>query len=90
MRESKIERYLIEQVKQRGGLCRKFKSPARRNVPDQLVFLLTGLLILVECKAPGEKPKRAQLREHARYRARGFRVEVADTIEAVDRLLSAF
>lgn len=38
----------------------------------------------VECKAPGEKCTPGQLRDHARRRALGFRVEVLDTKDAVD------
>lgn len=39
MRESKIEQYLKEQVEAAGGECRKFVSPGRRGVPDQLVLM---------------------------------------------------
>lgn len=42
----------------------------------------------VELKAPGEKPRTSQLREHARMRAMGQHVVVIDSIEGVDELLS--
>lgn len=44
--------------------------------------------IWVELKAPGKKPEPHQLREHRRMRAMGQRVEVVDSIEGVDWLLS--
>ena len=47
----------------------------------------SGRAIFVELKAPGKKPTPAQLRDHARRREMGFRVEVLDSIEAVDRFV---
>ena len=44
--------------------------------------------IWVELKAPGRRVEPHQLREHIRMRAMGQRVEVIDSIEGVDRLLS--
>ena len=41
--------------------------------------------IWVECKAPGEKPRPSQLREHERMRALGQRVLVIDSLEQIDR-----
>lgn len=42
----------------------------------------------VELKAPGEKARPSQLREHARMRAMGQRVVVIDSLEGVEELLS--
>lgn len=44
--------------------------------------------IWVELKATGKKPESHQLREHVRMRRMGQRVEVIDSIEGVDGLLS--
>ena len=43
--------------------------------------------IFIELKAPGKKPKPAQQRDHERRREMGFRVEVLDSIEAVDEFV---
>lgn len=86
MRESKIEQHLKACVERAGGLCLKFVSPGRRNVPDRIVFL-QGAVVLVELKAPGGKPNAGQLREHERLRKTGARVEVIDTIEGCDSLV---
>jgi hypothetical protein len=98
VRESQVEAHLRKRVEALGGLCYKFVSPGRRHVPDRIVLLPTtglalrrgeplGRTIFVELKAPGKKPTPGQLREHARLRELGFRVEVLDSIEAVDNFV---
>lgn len=79
IREDSIEDHLVKQVKKAGGIAYKFISPGRRSVPDRLVLLPDGKVIFVECKAPGEKPTAAQLREHKKIRALGFAVWVLDS-----------
>lgn len=78
VREDVIERHLVNEVKKAGGIAYKFVSPGRRAVPDRLVLLPGGKVIFVECKAPGEKPRPDQLREHARLFALGHQVVVLD------------
>lgn len=93
MRESKIETHLREQIEAIGGLCYKFVSPGRRNVPDRIVLLpaiyelCDPRTIFVELKAPGKKPTLGQSREHERLRRFGFQVEVLDSIEAVNNFV---
>lgn len=79
VREDVIERNLVNEVKKAGGIAYKFVSPGRRAVPDRLVLLPGGKVIFVECKAPGEKPRPDQLREHARLFALGHQVVVLDS-----------
>lgn len=99
-RESEIEKYLVERVKALGGEVRKVKWIGRHGAPDRLVMLpycgewakrewvhRGGVVIWVELKAPGEKPKPHQVREHERMRRMGQRVEVIDSFEGVDNLL---
>jgi len=78
-RESTIEKHLVAEVKKAGGMAYKFVSPGRRSVPDRLVLLPGGRAVFVECKAPGEKPRPDQLREHERLRALGFAVVTLDS-----------
>lgn len=101
MRESDVEDYLVERVKAMGGEVRKVKWIGRHGAPDRLVMLpgntvvehCNGYLlyasrtIWVELKAPGEKPKPHQAREHERMRRMGQRVEVVDSYERVDEVL---
>lgn len=44
--------------------------------------------IWVELKAPGEKAKPHQVREHERMRKMGQRVEIVDSFERVDEVLA--
>lgn len=103
MRESDIEKHLVNRVVELGGEVRKVKWIGRRGAPDRLVMLPStiklaptlfpkaygtgGRTIWVELKAPGEKPEPHQLREHERMRRMGQRVEVIDSIEGVEALL---
>jgi len=92
MRESVIEKYLVQQVKRVRGEVRKVQWIGRRGAPDRIVMLPSGLegggvTIFVELKAPGKKPEAHQLREHNRMRDMGQEVAVIDSMEAVDELL---
>jgi hypothetical protein len=87
MRESTIENYLVERVKTMGGECRKLKWIGRHGAPDRLV-MLNGKAIFIELKAPGEKCRPHQIREHERMRRMGQRVEVVDSCERVDEVLA--
>lgn len=78
-RESSIEKNLVKQVKAAGGHAYKFVSPGRRGVPDRLVILPGGRVVFVECKAPGQKPRPEQEREHKRLQALGVKVVVLDS-----------
>ena len=96
MRESDIDKYLVERVKELGGEVRKVKWIGRNGAPDRLVMLPSMMMlnggtqttVWVELKAPGEKAKPHQVREHERMRKMGQRVEVIDSLEGVDDLLS--
>lgn len=83
MRESKIEKALVTQVKSIGGLAWKFVSPGTAGVPDRLVILPDGRTIYVELKRPGQKPEPLQEYRHKQLRERGHQVHVIDSIEGV-------
>jgi hypothetical protein len=71
-RESDIEKHLVKRVKELGGEVRKVQWIGRRGAPDRLVMLpREANCIWVELKAPGEKPRPEQAREHDRMRAMG-------------------
>ena len=82
--ESDVEARLVKRVAEEGGVAEKFTSPNRASVPDRLILWPSGRVEFVECKAPGKEPTSAQLRDHERRRAMGFRVTVIDSFEAVD------
>lgn len=97
MRESTIEQYLVDQVKAKGGEVRKVKWIGRNGAPDRIVMLPPPTMgpwpwpdttVWVELKAPGEKCRPHQIREHERMRRMGQRIEVVDSIERVDEVLT--
>lgn len=81
VREAQIEKALVAATEDRGGIAYKLTVPGRINVPDRLLILPGGRLIFVECKAPGEKPRAGQRREHERLAALGCEVYVLDSTE---------
>lgn len=92
MRERDIEDYLVKRVTAMGGEVRKVKWIGRRGAPDRLVMLplserCNPTTFWVELKAPGEKAKPHQAREHERMRVMGQIVEVIDSLAGVEGLL---
>jgi len=87
VRENKVERYLRSEVQKLGGDTRKWVSPGRDGVPDQLVFI--GRRIhLVEVKTADGKLSVAQVREHARLREHGATVVTVYGNKGVDEYIN--
>ncbi len=91
LREKQIESYLCSQVKKRlGGKARKYNSPGRAAEPDR-ILTWEGYCVFVECKRPGEKPTRAQIKAMDDLRMDGQLVYWVDTKgsdeHGVDRLI---
>lgn len=55
------------------------------TIEDEAAIIVAEMVRFVELKATGEKPTPLQEREHAKLRARGFRVDVIDSKAEVDR-----
>ena len=56
MLESSIEKYLVSRIKQEcDGMALKFVSPGFNGVPDRIIFLPGGKIVLAELKAPQKK-----------------------------------
>lgn len=90
MRESRIEAYLRDSVKELGGRAYKFVSPGNDGVPDRVVCLPGGHVIFVELKAPGKKPTKLQEMQMGRLQAMGFRVKVIDSLAAAEWAVAEF
>lgn len=84
MRESDIEKLLVDGVKALGGVAEKFKSPGKKNVPDRVCSYPYGMVHWVELKKPGKKATAAQERDHQRRRAMGHKVYVVSSPDDVD------
>ena len=93
--ERDVEAYLVRRCEALGWEVRKIKWIGRIAAPDRLILArrrdrqdhLEGLILFVELKKPGEKPRIAQEREHNRLRAAGATVYVVDSMNAVDSLI---
>ena len=86
--EKDIENYLSKRVKDEGGMCVKFPPIFLAGFPDRIVLLPKGVLAFVELKANRKRARKVQLRIHDKLRGLGFRVEVIDSKEGVDELIT--
>lgn len=89
MREKNIESKLCKAVKQTGGLCLKFVSPAFNGVPDRIVLIGGGKIAFVEVKAPGETLRPIQRKRKWQLERLGFKVFCLDSEEKVEEVLNA-
>lgn len=88
MLEKQVEQYFVRKVKEAGGMAPKFNSVGRRSVPDRIALMPRGKIYFVELKAPGKIATPLQEREHKRLRALGFKVDVLDSKDAVNRWMA--
>lgn len=84
MRESKIERALVDAVRKQGGIAFKFTSQTMNGIPDRLVLLPGGQIGFVELKAPGKQLRLLQKKRKAQLEALGFLVFTVDRLDMID------
>lgn len=87
--EKLVERKLVEAVKLSGGMCIKLLSQHTLGLPDRLCLFPGGIIVFVELKTTGQKPKKIQLFMHDKIRKLGFRVEVIDTVKNVHEFINS-
>ena len=87
MKESDIENYLNREAKKLNAMPMKFVSPGLKGVPDRCIAFMGGIMVFVELKAPGEKPRKQQEYRMQQLRDRGFIVKVIDDKTGVDQLI---
>jgi len=83
VRESKVEKYLDEQVKLVGGITRKWVSPGRDGVPDRIV-IIKGHVYFIEVKTVDGSLSSCQVREHERLSGYGAKVLTLYGVDDVD------
>lgn len=90
--ERTVESYLDRQWREvLGGRCIKFPPLFYAGFPDRICLAgPPALIVFVETKRPGDKPRPLQLKVHRQLRAWGFRVEVLDSKESVDDFIGGF
>ena len=96
IRESQIEKYLVEQVKARGGMCRKVKFINHNGAPDRVLFFPSYVSddskiaihhapIWVEIKRPGKKAKfPADAHERGQHREHERMRGMGQQVEVID------
>ena len=85
--EKLVERKLVELVKINNGMCIKLLCDQLIGLPDRLCLFPNHKMAFVETKTTGQKPRRIQAYMHKKLRALGFRVEVIDSIEGVNKFV---
>ena len=85
-RERDVESFLSEHVRRLGGLSYKL-APTTAGLPDRLLVLPGGRILLVEVKRPGETLRGVQKVIQQRLAARGVTVLVIDSKDDVKRLI---
>lgn len=85
--EKKIERYLVERITAKGGLCIKLLSNYAIGLPDRLCVFPGGKIVFVELKTTGQKPRKIQVFMHEKLRAIGAQVYVIDSLFGVDNFI---
>ena len=84
--ENDIEEYLIKTAKKKGFLCYKFKNSGQNGIPDR-ILIGYGKTFFIELKAPGEKPRKLQIKKINEMRNHGATVYVVDSKEQIDQIL---
>ncbi len=90
VKESKIENYLVKEIRKLKGRAYKFESPSNAGVPDRLCFLPGGVSFLIETKRPEGKLRPLQRVQINRIKGYGQIVEVLDTKEKIDVFLDKY
>lgn len=84
--EGTIERYLKQKAEKNGFLYFKFTSPSTDGVPDR-ILIGYGHTVFVECKRPGEEPRKLQWHVIRKMEAAGAIVKIISTKEQCDELI---
>ena len=88
MKESQIERRLVEGVKRLGGMCLKFVSPGTIGVPDRIIITAKGRVIFVELKTETGRLTKIQRYVIGEMQKRGADARVVKGIDEVKELLA--
>lgn len=85
MRESELERILVEEVRKAGGRAYKWISPGNDGVPDRIIFFPDGEVYFVELKTDTGKLSPQQKIQLARLKDLGQRTTVVRGTEGLIR-----
>jgi len=85
--EDMVENHLVDKVKAIGGMCIKGNPHNQRGMPDRICILPKGLVVFIEMKRPGRKPRPNQRLMINRMRALGQHAVWANSYGMVDKLI---
>ena len=80
--EARIEKRLVEMVKEKGGLCYKWVSPDNPGVPDRIVITPSGRVIFVELKQETGRLQNVQKWQHSQLQKVNAEVRTLKGLEA--------
>jgi hypothetical protein len=86
--EKAIEKYLVEQVKQVGGICLKYSNANMVGYPDRVICLRGGKTVWVELKSKGKKPTKIQTIRQSELVSMGHEVHTIDNKQSIDELIN--
>lgn len=87
MRESQLEKKLVEAVKFRGGLALKFNTLTLDGMPDRLLLFPQGKVAWVEVKAKDKRLRPLQVRRKKQLEDLGFLHFLLDRPEQIGEIL---
>jgi len=79
--EAPIENKVVDWAKRNGWYTLKINGMGKKGFPDHFFFASPRLLVMIEFKAPGRKPKPIQLYIHKILRALQWPVYVVDNVQ---------
>ena len=88
--EKSIERYLVDCVKNLGGICLKYSNSNMVGYPDRVALLPNGKTAWIELKSTGRKPSKIQVLRFTQMASIGHPVFVLDSKTEVNNLFRSF
>lgn len=90
--EGRLQKKIVDYAKSLGFLVKRnhMARGAARGWPDLEIFALRGVVLLVEVKAPGEKPSLLQMHRIEELRALGHVAFFVDNFEIAKAILNAY
>lgn len=86
MRESDIQKQIMQKLTGAGWLCIKLMQTNWNGIPD-VMALKNGKSVFIEVKQPGKTPNDLQKYRHEKLRGQGFDVIVATSVNDIFFLL---
>ena len=87
LKETSIEKALVQKVKSLDGICIKLTSPSMVGLPDRIILMPKEKIGFVELKVKGKKPRAIQLKRINKLRALGFKVFVLDDKKNIEKVI---